>query len=246
MRVYTDNPADVVERPLVAEMQLAPEREADVRVLFKKPNEDPKILIVTDKLLTGYDAPLLYCMYLDKPLRRHTLFQAITRPNRRYTNPQTRQEKRYGLVVDYVGLGGQIAQALKASDPETGWVVWKDADRDELVLHDTVSGDEVGRLGAVDGAQPVAIDQRRVYFNDPDGAWLWEVGQGLPDPVSSEWLLDVSSAVRVSRSRRPSRAKSGTPRLASSWRSCRDSTGWVTCSTSAACVAEPASAVATK
>ena len=67
--VYTDNAADVVDRPLVAEVQLSPEREADVRLLFKKPNEDPKIMIVTDKLLTGYDAPLLYCMYLDNPAR---------------------------------------------------------------------------------------------------------------------------------------------------------------------------------
>src|SRR5207247_4825362 len=63
--VYTENAADVIERPLVAELQLSPDRESDVRLLFKKPGENPKILIVTDKLLTGYDAPLLYCMYLD-------------------------------------------------------------------------------------------------------------------------------------------------------------------------------------
>jgi type I restriction enzyme R subunit len=57
--VYTDNPNDSVERPLVAQVQLSEEREEDVRTLFKKPAEHPKILIVTDKLLTGYDAPLL-------------------------------------------------------------------------------------------------------------------------------------------------------------------------------------------
>jgi type I restriction enzyme, R subunit len=73
--VYTDNAADVIERPLVAEVQLSPEREDNVRRLFRKPTEDPKILIVTDKLLTGYDAPLLYCMYLDKPMRDHVLLQ---------------------------------------------------------------------------------------------------------------------------------------------------------------------------
>jgi type I restriction enzyme R subunit len=54
--VYTENAADVIERPHVADLQLSPERESDVRLLFKKPNENPKILIVTDKLLTGYDA----------------------------------------------------------------------------------------------------------------------------------------------------------------------------------------------
>jgi len=52
-----------------------------------------------------------------KPLRRHTLFQAITRTNRRYTNPVTGQEKRYGLIVDYIGLGEQIGKALKPADP---------------------------------------------------------------------------------------------------------------------------------
>ena len=59
-------------------------------------------------------------MYLDKPLRLHTLFQAICRTNRRWTNPVTGQEKLYGLVVDYVGLGNQIATALRDADPERG------------------------------------------------------------------------------------------------------------------------------
>src|SRR5690606_36411115 len=59
--IYTENSADIVDRPLVHELQVSDEREADVRLLFKKPDQDPKILIVTDKLLTGYDAPLLYC-----------------------------------------------------------------------------------------------------------------------------------------------------------------------------------------
>ena len=83
--VYTESAADIIDRPLVAELQLSSGREADVRLLFKKPTENPKILIVTDKLLTGYDAPLLYCMYLDKPMRDHVLLQAIARVNRPFT-----------------------------------------------------------------------------------------------------------------------------------------------------------------
>ena len=59
-------------------------------------------------------------MYLDKPLRPHTLFQAICRTNRRWTNPATGQEKLYGLVVDYIGLGNQIAGALRDADPDRG------------------------------------------------------------------------------------------------------------------------------
>ena len=69
----------------------------------RNPNEDPKILIVTDKLLTGYDAPLLYCMYLDKPMRDHVLLQAIARVNRPYVDANGVQ-KPVGLVVDFVGV----------------------------------------------------------------------------------------------------------------------------------------------
>lgn len=94
--------------------------EARVKQRFNDPEDPLAFLIVTAKLLTGFDAPVEQVMYLDKPLRRHTLFQAITRTNRRFTHLRTGQEKRHGLVVDYIGLGNQIAQALKAADPDTG------------------------------------------------------------------------------------------------------------------------------
>ena len=106
--VYTKDDADIVNLPLVAEYQLPPEREADTRLMFKKADANPKILIVTDKLLTGYDAPLLYCLYLDKPMRDHVLLQAIARVNRPY-DPQ----KRIGLVVDFVGVLRELKKALQ-------------------------------------------------------------------------------------------------------------------------------------
>ena len=93
--------------------------EAHIKARFNDPDDPLTFLIVTAKLLTGFDAPIEQVQYLDRPLRRHTLFQAITRTNRRYTNPVTGQEKKYGLIVDYIGLGGQIAAALKAADPDT-------------------------------------------------------------------------------------------------------------------------------
>ena len=110
--VYSENAADIVDRPLVAELQLSPEREADVRLMFKKAEKDPKILIVTDKLLTGYDAPLLYCMYLDKPMRDHVLLQAIARVNRPYVDAHG-SRKRVGLVVDFVGVLRELQKALQ-------------------------------------------------------------------------------------------------------------------------------------
>ena len=93
--------------------------EAKLKQRFNDPEDPLSFLIVTAKLLTGFDAPVEQVMYLDKPLRRHTLFQAITRTNRRFTAPNG-QEKRHGLIVDYVGLGNQIALALKAADPDRG------------------------------------------------------------------------------------------------------------------------------
>ena len=110
--VYSENTNDVVERPLVAELQLSEEQEKDVRLTFKKANAGPKILIVTDKLLTGYDAPLLYCMYLDKPMRDHVLLQAIARVNRPYVDGEG-NSKPIGLVVDFVGVLRELRKVLQ-------------------------------------------------------------------------------------------------------------------------------------
>ncbi len=120
--VYTENVNDVVERPLVAELQLSPEREADVRLLFKRAGENPKILIVTDKLLTGYDAPLLYCMYLDKPMRDHVLLQAIARVNRPCVD-EIGTRKRIGLVVDFVGVLRELRKALRFDSTDVSGVI---------------------------------------------------------------------------------------------------------------------------
>jgi type I restriction enzyme R subunit len=99
-------------------MQWDRDRDEENRVKdrFFDPEDPLKFLIVTAKLLTGFDAPIEGVMYLDKPLRAHTLFQAVCRTNRRWTNPTTEQEKRYGLIVDYVGLGSELAKAVAVSD----------------------------------------------------------------------------------------------------------------------------------
>ena len=74
---------------------------------FRDPNSRLKILIVTSKLLTGFDAPVLQAMYLDKPMKNHTLLQAICRTNRTYDDG-----KSFGLIVDYVGLFDNVAKSL--------------------------------------------------------------------------------------------------------------------------------------
>lgn len=95
--------------------------EADEEKLlrrFRTHGDLLKFLIVTAKLGTGFDAPIEGVMYLDKPLKEHTLFQTITRTNRTWRNPVTGQDKRYGIVVDYVGLGGGFARAMAPANPE--------------------------------------------------------------------------------------------------------------------------------
>lgn len=90
-------------------------RDEEAKVLddFRDPKNPLQIVIVTSKLLTGFDAPILQVMYLDKPMKDHTLLQAICRTNRVYG-----QDKSYGLIVDYIGIFDDVARAL-AFDAES-------------------------------------------------------------------------------------------------------------------------------
>lgn len=81
---------------------------------FKKRDDPLKILIVCDMLLTGFDAPVEQVLYLDAPLREHTLLQAIARVNR------TAEGKTYGVVVDYWGDNRRISDALDMFSEEDG------------------------------------------------------------------------------------------------------------------------------
>lgn len=81
--------------------------EIDLSRGGKKQFDNTAILIVSDMLLTGYDAPIVQCMYIDKLLKEHNLLQAIARVNR------TGSGKEYGLVVDYAGITNYLTDALK-------------------------------------------------------------------------------------------------------------------------------------
>ena len=189
--MYTPNPTDVVDRPLVAELQLSPEREADVRLMFKKANENPKILIVTDKLLTGYDAPLLYCMYLDKPMCDHVLLQAIARVNRPCVDDDVR--KRIGLVVDFVGVLRELKKALRFDSSDIGGVI-EDLDllfRDflekiegakEEYLADGEPGADDLRLEKMVYGRLLTPEPRKAFFEDwKEIEALWEILSPAPE-----------------------------------------------------------------
>lgn len=83
------------------------EQEREVISRFKDPESNLKFLIVCNKLLTGFDAPVESVMYLDSPLKEHNLLQAIARTNRVYGD-----KKLYGLIVDYIGVTRHLKEAL--------------------------------------------------------------------------------------------------------------------------------------
>jgi len=117
--VYSPAHNDTAE---LAEYHLAETQEKKIRKAFRKPEELPKILIVTEKLLTGFDAPILYCMYLDKPMRDHVLLQAIARVNRPYED-ETGRKKPSGFVLDFVGIFENLEKALAYDSADVAGVV---------------------------------------------------------------------------------------------------------------------------
>ncbi len=117
--VYSKNQND---DELLKKYHLTEEEEERVRKAFRNPKQMPKILIVTEKLLTGFDAPILYCMYLDKPMRDHVLLQAIARVNRPYED-EDGNKKPCGLIVDFVGIFQNLEKALAFDSKDMEGVV---------------------------------------------------------------------------------------------------------------------------
>ena len=118
--VFTGNNND---KEHLKKWHLDPKRERQIRKAFTKRSELPKILIVTEKLLTGFDAPILYAMYLDKPMRDHTLLQAIARVNRPYENEAEEMVKPHGFVLDFVGIFDKLEKALAFDSDEVNAIV---------------------------------------------------------------------------------------------------------------------------
>ncbi len=106
---------DSADKPEVAVVISKPEdfpelkQSRDTKELekrFKNPSDSLKLVIVCDMWLTGFDVPSLHTMYIDKPLKNHTLMQAIARVNRIF------KDKPGGLIVDYIGVADDLKKAL--------------------------------------------------------------------------------------------------------------------------------------
>jgi type I restriction enzyme R subunit len=172
---------------------------------FRDPSDPLKILIVTAKLLTGFDAPNLQCMYLDKPLRDHTLLQAICRTNRPAPG------KTYGLIVDYLGIFDDVAQALAFDETSITTVI---SNLDELKAQlgpfmeaclewfPDVDREQAGWEGLLAAQQCLPDNEKRDAFAADFSrlAIVWEAIS--PDPVLTQyeeeyrWLAQVYESLR--------------------------------------------------
>ena len=172
---------------------------------FNDPKSELKFLIVTAKLLTGFDAPILQTMYLDKSLKDHTLMQAICRTNRLFKN------KHFGRIVDYFGVFDDAAKALEFDEESVKNVISNlSALRDELpgAMEQALKHFE-GVDRDLEGFEGLEAAQNAINTNDKKDAFakdfkyltkLWE--SLSPDHVLDiynkdyKWLSQVYESVR--------------------------------------------------
>ena len=173
---------------------------------FRDPSDPLKILIVTAKLLTGFDAPNLQCMYLDKPLRDHTLLQAICRTNRPAPG------KSYGLIVDYLGIFDDVAQALVFDEASIMTVI---SNLDELksqlepfmeaclAWFPGVDREQAGWEGLLAAQQCLPDNEKRDAFAADFSrlAIVWEAVS--PDPMLTQYEDDYRWLAQVYESLKP-------------------------------------------
>ena len=183
-------------------------KDEEERVLdrFRDPSDPLKILVVTAKLLTGFDAPNLQCMYLDKPLRDHTLLQAICRTNR------PARGKSYGLIVDYLGIFDNVAQALAFDETSITTVI---SNLDELKAQlgpfmetclawfPSVDREQAGWEGLLAAQQCLPDNEMRDAFAADFSrlAIVWEAVS--PDPVLTPFEDDYRWLAQVYESLKP-------------------------------------------
>lgn len=101
--VMTSSSSDPLDRQ---QHHTTKQQRKDLALRLKDPHDPLQLVIVRDMWLTGFDAPCLHTMYVDKIMKWHSLMQAIARVNR------VRKDKPWGLIVDYIGIGSDLKEAL--------------------------------------------------------------------------------------------------------------------------------------
>jgi len=188
------------------------DKQEKVVETFNDAESPLKFLIVTAKLLTGFDAPILQTMYLDKSLKDHTLLQAICRTNRLFPN------KTFGRIVDYFGVFDDTAQAL-AFDEETVKTIITNLQelRDKLpktIEHCLANFAGIDRTkGGFEGLQAAqdcinTNEKRDAFAKDFNAlAKLWEALS--PDEILNQFQKDYKWLSQVYTSVKPSADDNG-------------------------------------
>jgi type I restriction enzyme R subunit len=172
---------------------------------FNDTHSELKFLIVTAKLLTGFDAPILQTMYLDKSIKDHTLLQAICRTNRLYPL------KTFGCIVDYFGVFDDAAKALEFDEESVKQVITDLAElKDKLpqAMQDTLAH-FTGVDRSMEGFEGLEAAQNAINTNEKKDAFaadfkylakLWESlsPDNILDPYHADykWLAQVYESVK--------------------------------------------------
>lgn len=186
--------------------KLSRDEEAKLLDRFRDPADPLCILIVTSKLLTGFDAPILQTMYLDKPMKDHTLLQAICRTNRLYAN------KSNGLIVDYLGIFDNVANALGFDDDSVSKVIMNisQVKKQIKILVEKCLSFFPGVDRTVEGFEGLMLAQQCLPTNKEKDEFAchysvlhraWEALS--PDPVLDEYKSDYIWLTKVHESVKP-------------------------------------------
>ena len=172
---------------------------------FNDTTSDLKFLIVTAKLLTGFDAPILQTMYLDKSLKDHTLLQAICRTNRLYPN------KKYGRIVDYFGVFDDAAKAIEFDEASVNQIITNLSELrvqlpkavQDTLLHFAGVDRTIKGFEGLEAAQNVIKSDEKKDAFAKDYKFLNKLWESLsPDQVLNDyqedyrWLSQVFESVR--------------------------------------------------
>ena len=159
-------------------------KKSQYKESFVDPNGEVELLIVCDMLLTGFDAPAAQVMYLDKPLREHSILQAIARVNRPF------EEKTHGLIIDYYGVSDELKEALamfSSRDVERAMVPVEDKQEELEAAHSKAVSffDDLDDVEAC--VQSLEPDDRRIEFKNAFKRFSKLMDIVLPDPMANPY-----------------------------------------------------------
>lgn len=180
--IYVVPPEDI--KDATDDFKLPFGNEEETEKSGKKKFDNTAIIIVSDMLLTGWDAPIASCLYLDKPLKEHNLLQAIARVNR------SRKGKNAGFIVDYNGITAYLIQALE--------IFSGDIRPDDILknINEEFPRLEMNHTKLVEFFKPMKIDRNSERESYVDSALRWIEPINIRDDFKS-LLKDFNKSINI-------------------------------------------------